>query len=161
MVKTGGERGRRRRSTGQGRDERFDGRGNTAHDTTCSGSPGGGTGGRRSGIGSHVGQGRCSRQKNMARQASGQRRPRRHVATAPYDTWYSLLHLQQAGKQRGRRRRQRNLPQKYTEHQHFGPHQRNTRNQNLDPRKTNHPIDNTKEDVHLSPPLYTKHLHSH
>ena len=96
MVKTGGERGRRRRSTGQGRDERHAGQG-TARDTTCSGSPCRGNSGRRSGIGSHVGQGRCSRQKNMARQASGQQRPRRHVATAPYDTWYSLGNLQQAG----------------------------------------------------------------
>ena len=47
-------RGRRRRSTRQGRDGRHAGRGNTAHDTTGSGSLGRETGGRRSGIGSRV-----------------------------------------------------------------------------------------------------------
>jgi hypothetical protein len=63
MVKTGGERGRRRRSTGQGRDDRHAGRGNTTRDTTGSGSHGRGTGGQRSDIGSLVGPGTYSKQK--------------------------------------------------------------------------------------------------
>jgi hypothetical protein len=56
-------RGRRRRSTGQGRDDRHAGRGNTTRDTTGSGSHGRGTGGQRSDIGSLVGPGTYSKQK--------------------------------------------------------------------------------------------------
>ena len=96
--------GRRRRSAPRGRDVQHAGRGTTAHASAGTGNRGTAAGGQGPNT-NNCTSGRAPNQhKQQTRQASEHQRIRRLGGTQPYDTWHSLVHLDQAQIQQGERR---------------------------------------------------------